>query len=73
MIDRETIGFYDRAAQRMGGLDADGLPSPALARFMARLTPGAAGFTECFAEQGQRKGQSGHAEPYIALLLEAAA
>jgi SAM-dependent methyltransferase len=42
LIDRETIRFYDQAAQRMTNLDADGPPAPALARFMARLAPGAA-------------------------------
>lgn len=42
MIDEGTIGFYDRAAQGFVGLSADGPPEPALARFMARLSPGAA-------------------------------
>lgn len=42
MIDPETIRFYDQAAQRMEGLAAEGPPSPALARFIARLAPGAA-------------------------------
>lgn len=41
MSDPETVAFYDRAAARAEGFNADGPPEPALARFLDALAPGA--------------------------------